>query len=379
MALIRSMRSWTRTAIEGSSLPSVVLRRAVRLLLLSATLINTALLGQAPHLDYLSSSVDRYMRTNSPGTVEVFIAHGHNAILNKVYVGGTPQERSLQLRPSVGAIGDQFLAAAILILHQKGLIEVFSPICNYLPTCPPGWQSIQVLHLMAHTSGLPLSQRVLSGYGAESTGAGEQERLAALAHEPPSGKPGSTFRDNPLDYVLLDLTIEKVTGRSAPEYIETELFDRLHMSNSRYSQSCVEVEAGDTTASRQQRHNCEVKLERAHERGTVESTAEDLFRWNSALLDGTILAPPLFAEMLTPFREGHALGWKIVKELGHRVALQFAKESNIDVSERLYPDDDLMVIIVAEHSPIGSSKIAQDIGSIMFGSGHAYKATIPPE
>lgn len=50
----------------------------------------------------------------------------------------------------------QFTAAAVLVLQQDSRLRVSDPVAKYLPQfAKPGFDKIQIHHLLSHTSGLP--------------------------------------------------------------------------------------------------------------------------------------------------------------------------------------------------------------------------------
>src|SRR5437868_12362351 len=42
----------------------------------------------------------------------------------------------------IGSIAKQFTAMAIMMLQERGKLNVSDPICKYVPNCPSAWQPI---------------------------------------------------------------------------------------------------------------------------------------------------------------------------------------------------------------------------------------------
>src|SRR6266496_3113131 len=88
----------------------------------------------------------------------VLVARDGKVILSKGYglanaeldVPNTPQTKF-----RLGSITKQFTAAAILLLQERGKLNVQDPICKYCDSCPDAWKEITIHHLLSHTGGLP--------------------------------------------------------------------------------------------------------------------------------------------------------------------------------------------------------------------------------
>jgi CubicO group peptidase (beta-lactamase class C family) len=51
--------------------------------------------------------------------------------------------------------GDEdLIAAAILLLADRGRLAVDDAVHRFLGGCPPGWNSMTIGHLLSHTAGL---------------------------------------------------------------------------------------------------------------------------------------------------------------------------------------------------------------------------------
>src|SRR6476469_415461 len=55
----------------------------------------------------------------------------------------------------LGSITKQFTAASILLLEERGKLNVDDPVKKYLPDSPAAWDKITIFHLLTHTSGIP--------------------------------------------------------------------------------------------------------------------------------------------------------------------------------------------------------------------------------
>jgi CubicO group peptidase (beta-lactamase class C family) len=104
----------------------------------------------------------------------VLVARGDHVLFNKGYGFADLEKRipdTTETKFEIGSITKQFTAAAILLLQEKGLLQIRNPINKYLPDVPAAWNGIAIYHLLTHTSGSP-----------EMSGFPELQKTKAIAH-----------------------------------------------------------------------------------------------------------------------------------------------------------------------------------------------------
>ena len=230
----------------------------------------------------------------------VLVARGDKVLLSKGYgladaAGGTANGPTTRFR--IGSITKQFTGAAILLLQQQGRLTVKDPVCRYLATCPDAWKPITLHHLLTHTSGLPnvtdLPQ-FQSARGRPTTPAQQLDWVRDLSLE---FTPGSTFRYSNTGYLALGLVIEKVSGTSYEDFMQTAILKHLGMADSGYDTGDDGVAVGYTTGTTLA---FPINMAVPHAAGALYSTAPDLLRWQLALLRGNLLDAGGTATMTTP-------------------------------------------------------------------------------
>jgi CubicO group peptidase (beta-lactamase class C family) len=359
------LRDWQMTSTLKPRLTSI---RAFL-----ATSAATLLLVAPLRADDLHSKIDQYLKSRVAAkqfSGGVLVARGDVVLIRSAY-GQSGRQHGLtknnrRLRFPVGDIAEQFVAVAVLRLEEQGKISINASICSYLPNCPSDWKDIQIVHLLTHTSGLPS----LKGFFPDHTNSPRsdtlQELLAAVGGQSLEFRPGSEFKYNKLDFIVLSIVIEMVSGRSANEFIEREVFHALKMTDTKY----LETMAGDSRNPSLQNHNGRADLEITVSDDPVYSTVEDLYRFDLALTKGTVISSASLLQMLAPFRDGHALGWKINKEFGRRLALQTGQSDGVSISVRLFPDDDVFIVLVGAAIDVDSAQLTHDIAAIVFGKNY---------
>ncbi|MDR2900830.1 MAG: beta-lactamase family protein [Treponema sp.] len=136
----------------------------------------------------------------------------------------------------LGSTTKTFTALCIMILNEKGLLNIEDPVKKYLDgfyfkddsISPGATNNITLEQLLNHTSGI--SQRGIPG-----TGIGErslQEELLLLNKSKLMYAPGSTYEYCNVNYRLLGLIIETVTGKRYGSVLDEEIFQPLSMQHS---------------------------------------------------------------------------------------------------------------------------------------------------
>jgi CubicO group peptidase (beta-lactamase class C family) len=64
-------------------------------------------------------------------------------------------QNTLTTKFRIASLTKQFTAACILLLQERGRLNVHDPISRYLSDLPNAWQAITIHQLLTHTSGIP--------------------------------------------------------------------------------------------------------------------------------------------------------------------------------------------------------------------------------
>ncbi len=119
--------------------------------------------------------------------------------------------------------------SAVMKLVEQGKIDPEERVSRYLPEFRgAGKEEIRVRQLLTHTSGLRAG---ISTAGKWSGGAGAYEEICA---EKLPNPPGGAYLYSDINFILLGLLIEKVTGEGEETFCEREIFAPLGMTKTRF-------------------------------------------------------------------------------------------------------------------------------------------------
>ena len=144
----------------------------------------------------------------------------------------------------IGSLSKSFTAMAIMQLVEARKVELDAPVRRYLPwfrvADERASRAITVRHLLNQTSGLSTKTgRSFQGDGDTSDAALETavRKLRTVALASP---PGERHQYSTINYSVLGLIVQAVSGRSYERYVQTEILDPLQMHDSFTSQAAAE-------------------------------------------------------------------------------------------------------------------------------------------
>lgn len=141
----------------------------------------------------------------------------------------------------MASISKQFTAMGILLLEQDGKLSTKDRLIKYFPEIPgPVSEKVTLEHLLSHSSGIIDYEALMSDsiQGQLS----DQDVLDMIKTQDSTYfEPGTRFRYSNSAYCLMSLLIEKVSGKTFPEFIRERIFVPLKMNNSVVYQANAQI------------------------------------------------------------------------------------------------------------------------------------------
>lgn len=121
-------------------------------------------------------------------------------------------------------------ATSVMILAERGKIRLEDPVSMYIPDFK---DDIKIKHLLTHTSGLPsyAPVKLLENKQVEQPDVLTQHIAAVNRSNPP----GDGFIYSCLNYITLQLIVEKVSGQNLRDFARGNIFEVLGMKNTDYT------------------------------------------------------------------------------------------------------------------------------------------------
>jgi CubicO group peptidase (beta-lactamase class C family) len=240
----------------------------------------------------------------------------------------------------VASITKTFTATAILQLKEKGMLTLNDPVEKYLPTFP--YSTITILNLLSHTSGLPRYDDVFESLRTENrdTVFTDKDILPryALLKLPLMYEPGTYGNYNNVNFIFLGLIVEKITGLSIHEYVQKNILVPANMTNTFFPKITIAhytpEEKKNLSFTYSYAHYYSDKIQRSDSIkdesdywhsyqftgfGELVSSARDLYKFDLALYNGTLLSESTLREAFAPVRlknekvnpVGNGEGWRV--------------------------------------------------------------------
>lgn len=125
----------------------------------------------------------------------------------------------------IASITKQFVAAGILLLQQRGQLDIHNSIAEYLPNVPVDKSHITLFQLLTHTSGLPQM------YAADDI-ADKEKALESLLSTELAFRPGEKFSYSNDNYNILAIILENVSGQGYEDFLRKEILVPAGMQSS---------------------------------------------------------------------------------------------------------------------------------------------------
>ena len=149
--------------------------------------------------------------------------------------GNADIELGVELSPKnkfqIGSITKQFTAVLILKLEEEGKLNLKDSIQKYIPEFPNKGNTITIEHLLTHTSGVPEYMDWEKFHDKWSLYYSPEDLINLIIDQPLDFQPGENFEYSNSGYLLLGQIIEQVTGNSFNNYLKSEIFDKIGMTN----------------------------------------------------------------------------------------------------------------------------------------------------
>jgi D-alanyl-D-alanine carboxypeptidase len=190
---------------------------------------------------------------------------------------------------SVGSVSKMFTAVSILQLVQAGKIALDGVAAKYLPQYP-SLRDITIRQLLSHTSGLPNYADDAIATGAAMQKTTPADIISSMLARPPDFAPGSDWSYSNTGYVVLGQIVENVSGMPLAQYESEHIFRTVGMEHTFVAPALAKDVAGPFDGDPGDwtwYYAC----------GDVFSTADDLARFDIALMRGELLRPKTFATM----------------------------------------------------------------------------------
>jgi CubicO group peptidase (beta-lactamase class C family) len=303
----------------------------------------------------------------------VLVAKGADVLLSKGY-GSANLEWDVPNSPvtkfRLGSITKQFTAASILLLQERGKLNVEDSVKKYMADAPAAWDKVTIYHLLTHTSGIPSFTSFPEYSKWEPFAATPAEEVARFRDKPLDFAPGEKWSYSNSGYVLLGYLIEKTTGGSYEKFVRENIFTPLGMQDSGYDSNSAVIArraAGYAPGKDGLENAGFINMTIPFAAGSRYSTTLDLLKWEQGLFGGKLLSAASLKTMTTPFKNDYACGLFVATKDGHKSIEHGGGIEGFNTQLTYYPEDKLTVVVLANVNGGAPGEIAAKLAAVVHG------------
>ena len=291
-----------------------------------------------PVLEQKYAEIDKVLtklKKKTPFNGTVLYAEKGRIVLEKAY--GVSDLRAnkgaLQVDDvfQLSSVSKMFTAEAIIILHNRGLIDYDADIKTYIPEFP--YDGITVRMLLTHRSGLSRYETLADDNWPDKKKPFTNDdmiRLYIEYHPDLYSKPDNRFHYCNVNYALLASIVERVSGKPFVDFMRDEVFNTIGMRSSfiydmptdtlvsTYLPNCVQ---GYYLGRRRPRQAQNEYLNGVKGDKIMFSNVGDMYRFKLAIDYGLLVPDTIQAEAFVPGspkyskrKDNYGFGWRISRK-----------------------------------------------------------------
>ncbi|HYE51858.1 MAG TPA: serine hydrolase domain-containing protein [Azospirillaceae bacterium] len=278
----------------------------------------------------------------------------------------------------IGSTSKQFTCLAVMLLAERGLVDIDADVRTYLPALPALDPPVTLRHLMTHTGGIRdyLDVSVLSNGLAQLP---EEENLrytlAARSRNFPAGQRSLYCNGG---YYLLALIVEAVAGTTMETFLRREVFEPAGLYDTvlwRDDRKVLPGQAALHLVSAAGGISRFVYPAIIPGEGAIISTVDDMLRWLAHMRRPVVGTEATWRAMTTPCRYADGTegiyGFGLVRQdyrglvtLGHAGGVVGGRSEVLSV-----PEHRLDVVVIVNRSDVSAIQLARQVIDRVIGEG----------
>ena len=288
---------------------------------------------------------------------------------------GLPFEE--ETRTNIGSTSKQFTAFAVMLQAERGLLSLDDDIREHIPELPEFDHTIQVKHLITHTSGLRefLNLLRMTGRRLDHGDWIDRSELIDIVQRQPAlqNDPGAEWNYNNTAFGLAAVIVERTSGQDFHVFMEESVFAPLGMTGSMVRPSTRHIvpnmSEGYTPGPDGYRQIGD--LGGAVGAGSIYTTIADLQTWAENYANPSVGTRESIDEMMTSFvlSDGEETGYGYGLSVGEQGGLKRVSHGGADVAHRsmfvYFPEINAGLTTQSNHAQFNSA-VAYELAAAFF-------------
>ena len=322
----------------------------------------------------------QWNRTDSPGCA-VGIYRGGVIEYARGY-GMANLELGAALSPQsifdIGSTSKQFTAMSIMLLARDGKLSLDDDIRKYVPELPNYGKTITIRHILTHTSGIRdyLTLWSLAGVDdADLTTDDDALALIARQHEL-NFPPGDQWLYSNSGFFLASVIVKRVSGKTLARFAAERIFAPLGMTHTRFNDDHMGIIPNRATGYAPRDSGGWATAMSNFEQtgdGAVQTSIEDLQRWDENFYTGAVGGAETLASMQKPAvlndgkQQTYALGLMVDRYRGLRTVSHGGSWAGYRAELFRFPDQHLSVACLCNLARTNPSLLARHVAEVYLG------------
>lgn len=341
-----------------------------KLLFLALLFVSTSLSAQ----DFDKQKLDTYLNSlqkNNKASLAVAISKSNKPVYEK-YVGFLSYKNEHKIDSNtkfrIGSVTKTFTAVIVFQLIEEGKLTLDTKVSRFFPEIKNA-EKITIEHLLSHQSGIfnftdaPLFMNLMVQNKSK------EDLLEIIKDQNSVFEPGNQTSYSNSGYVLLGLIIEKATGKSYEEHLNTRIIDKLGLKNTVYGDK-IETDKNEAYSMSFQNGKwsnfpLESHMSIPFSAGAIVSTPNDLNEFTYALFNNKLVSTKSLAKM-KEIKNGLGHGLISVPFYEKAAFGHNGKIDNFESSAYHFELDDVSISVLANGLTIGFNDILIGVLSIFY-------------
>lgn len=287
-------------------------------------------------------------------------------------------KNEMNTRFSIASMSKQFTAFAIMLLHDRKMLDIDKPANYYLPADMQIDKSITVHHLLSHTSGLynftNFEDDFFAGYNRMDYS--QKDFFHKYIDKKPTKTAGTEFNYNNANYNLLAWIIENVSGETYDNFLNNYIFLPLQMMNSDVDDGCKPIQ--NRACNYVKDFDTTVKSPYVNEKfsigaGAIISNCDDLYKWYTCLRERKLLSEKGFTRFFSANKSNYCYGLEHQHVYGTDKYSHGGDHLGLSTYMQNFFDEDTCMIILSNNDTINQYRLGHAISDIL----HHVEVTAP--
>jgi len=325
-------------------------------MLLIALCVNQELASQ--NMAQKKSDINHYInhimeRHQIPGVALAIIKDG--SVIHRENYGMASLEHNVPITEKsifrLYSLTKPFIAVGIFQLIEENKLSLDDAVSTYINDLPDAWNSVQIKHLLSHSSGFPDMAPI-----PKFQDLSEDEAKKIVFNEPIRFMPGEKYDYNQTNFWLLQRIIEKVTNQKLEDYILQYQFGQKEESKEVFfSSDSRDIISNRVTpyfpfaTGRRIIEHSYLQGKYFYAANGLNITLNEFIKWDDSLNRNTLIAKALKSKMWEAFNYSNrdqkfTYGWDQHKVNNH---LSFGFSGSFVTAYRNFPRDNMSIIFLS--------------------------------